>query len=571
MATPQEPNAPKNEDLMFTAHHPMLRVPPPPARPLSYWVKKVLVCNPFFLVSAALLLYGFYLVANDANFPGKEIAQLTFNFTSMQAYELLLVGTAILLARRRIHYDSNLLIFLENGLILVPLILISQAALVIPHVVPTLCVIGGVMALVRFGGLKRLHTSLNLPRGLLVSGVVLLVVNVALPLIFRHLHETKLGTKPTDGTAFYMNQYSWFLILPAIIGLANCLPRPAQAGELLPQRRWIPTSLFALWIAGSAVHLHCLGYVYNFDWEAPFAIPAVWVLAWTIYNRQGDFVRVRGLSPALLLPPAFITLVAALNSVPRMFLALTCLNIFAYAFLLLKNRSNRMALHLLVFSLAALALGLVGRFANYLPAEFNVGNCAPAFITAYIGFWVGVSRSPKLAIAGAIAVGIGTGTLFGPHFEGPHLGIQCGLLFLILHSLLWRDEAHPGARGARIFACSLWMMHSLLLVPMKWPHGEVALFAGAALVLLACVMARLLRGQWPPIVLPMAAGMVSLLHPGNYFLIGIQSTPIGLWVVAGSFLLFALGTYLALSRSKWSPVDPTIPAATETNPTHQPL
>src|SRR5258706_15812006 len=113
MATPQEPDAPKNEDLIFDSHHPVLLVAPPPDRPFFYWVKKLLVCNPFFLVSAALLLYGFYLVANDANFPGKEIAQLTFNFSSMQVYELLLVGTAIVLARRRIHYDSNLLIFLE--------------------------------------------------------------------------------------------------------------------------------------------------------------------------------------------------------------------------------------------------------------------------------------------------------------------------------------------------------------------------------------------------------------------------------------------------------------------------
>ena len=34
----------------------------------------------------------------------------------------------------------------------------------------------------------------------------------------------------------------------------------------------------------------------------------------------------------------------------------------------------------------------------------------------------------------------------------------------MLHSLLWKDEPHPGARGGRIFACTVWMLHSLLVV-----------------------------------------------------------------------------------------------------------
>src|SRR5581483_6478429 len=110
--------------------------PPPPlpsdspcAKPPSYWLKKFLACNPFYLVSAALLLYGFYLVSSDANFPGREAYQLGFNFGSLQFYEVLLVATAIFLARRRIWYDSVLLTGLENLLVLVPFILISQAAL----------------------------------------------------------------------------------------------------------------------------------------------------------------------------------------------------------------------------------------------------------------------------------------------------------------------------------------------------------------------------------------------------------------------------------------------------------
>src|ERR1039457_7214901 len=100
-----------------------------PNWPIKYWVKRFLACNPFYLVSAALLLYGFYRVSMDANFLRGELVQLWFNFGSLQCYEVLLVLTAILLARRRIWYDSTLLVGLENLLVLVPFILLSEAAL----------------------------------------------------------------------------------------------------------------------------------------------------------------------------------------------------------------------------------------------------------------------------------------------------------------------------------------------------------------------------------------------------------------------------------------------------------
>ena len=49
-----------------------------PNGPIKYWVKRFLACNPFYLVSAALLLYGFYRVSVDANVLRGELAQLWF-------------------------------------------------------------------------------------------------------------------------------------------------------------------------------------------------------------------------------------------------------------------------------------------------------------------------------------------------------------------------------------------------------------------------------------------------------------------------------------------------------------
>src|ERR1700742_272108 len=100
----------------------------PEPKPFSYWAKRFLVCNPFYLVSAALLLFGMYRISVDRNLFTEEISQLAFNLSSLEFYEVLLVVTAIFLASRRIWYDSTLLVGLENLLIFVPFILVSQVA-----------------------------------------------------------------------------------------------------------------------------------------------------------------------------------------------------------------------------------------------------------------------------------------------------------------------------------------------------------------------------------------------------------------------------------------------------------
>src|SRR5687768_13028023 len=86
--------------------------------------------NPFYIFSAGLLLYAIYRLSIDPQMFATELGQLLFNFSSFQVYELLLVGTAIFLARRQIGYDSALLVSLETLFVFVPFILISQALLI---------------------------------------------------------------------------------------------------------------------------------------------------------------------------------------------------------------------------------------------------------------------------------------------------------------------------------------------------------------------------------------------------------------------------------------------------------
>src|SRR5207237_869444 len=52
---------------------------PDPRLECSYWLKRFFACNPFYLVSAALLLFALYQLSTDSMFPNREVAQLTFN------------------------------------------------------------------------------------------------------------------------------------------------------------------------------------------------------------------------------------------------------------------------------------------------------------------------------------------------------------------------------------------------------------------------------------------------------------------------------------------------------------
>src|SRR5580704_16173796 len=87
---------------------PLLQEPRQECPPLD-WLRRLLECNPFYLVSAACLLYGIYRFTIDPTFRGAELGPISTIFGSLQLYEILLVVTAIFLAWRRIWYDSTLL------------------------------------------------------------------------------------------------------------------------------------------------------------------------------------------------------------------------------------------------------------------------------------------------------------------------------------------------------------------------------------------------------------------------------------------------------------------------------
>jgi len=536
---------------------------PEPAlpKPFSWWLRKLFACNPFYLVSAALLLFGCYRVSLDAPFLNLESARLLFNFTSVQLYEILLVFTAIFLARRRLWYDSTLLAGLENLLVFVPFILISQAALIDSQMALAMSLTGGAIAVLRFGSLKRFFIQLNLPGRLLVPGFVLLALNVALPLIYRHFGETKIGIHIDSGPAYVMNEYTWLLILPAVLALANFLPRPNAAGTLLSQHRWLPTGLFALWITVTGVHLYSLDYIYQFDLRGELLAPAVWVLAWTGWLRCSGHATVWAgrLKYALTFPPVLIPLFATSPGGQKTFLILAALNIAVYCGICLRQRQPQYVRHLLFASVLMFVAGLPEIWLQSVAPGLNRAGCIAAGVMAYTVVWIMRSRNPRLAILGSIILGSTVTSLFSNHAGAGYWAFQSGLVFLLLHSLRWNDAEHQGANIVRMVAGLVWVMQSLV-----WMHSDAGQFwmpfIPGALVLGIYSVVQIGRGRWSLFSVPAAAALVMLSGPACGTAEGVRTMPPGLLAVMGSFLLFGLGTAAALTRHYWQRNDPGLEA-----------
>jgi hypothetical protein len=460
-------------------------------------------------------------------------------------------------------------------------------------------IIGGLMAVLRLGSLKWLIAKLNFPPRLLWIGFGMLATNVAVSIVYRTLHESKFGTKLESGPAYETNEYVWMLLLPLLCALALTLPRAKQAGSLWPERAWIPMGLFGLWTASTAVHLYCLGYVYDFSLRGELLAPAIWVIAWVVYVRTNFLYSVRELSarqggnlspsregegrgegegsvhkpvvpdigetapispPAhtrvegfLLILPILSTFLACRSESNKVFFTLTLLNITLYCVFALRSRENRLLRHLALFSLAVLIAGFPESWGINLISHFTREKCMGIAIVGYSLLWAIRSTDPRIGIFGAIVSGITALVVGGGEENATHWAAQIGVVFLLLHSLRWNDLEHAGAAMLRILASSLWIVHAVI-----WTHTTGRPWMPctvAATVLTIYLVARVLQGRWGARIIPLASLLVLLAGPAELGGNKLETFPTGLLSVIGSFFLFAVGTVAALTRHRWHKSD----------------
>jgi hypothetical protein len=506
-------------------------------------LRGLLVCNPFFLCSAALLLYAINRLSVDPDFLSDETQNLLFNFSALQFYEVLVICTAILLCRRKVWYDSALLVVLENGLVLIPFILITQANLIGSQLAWILTLCGAVAVGGRLFAVRRWYANFNLPNRALLMGLLILIANVALPRVFRSIVEFDYEGWRTP------NLIIWHIVLPLLAAGANLLPRPREHRRLNPERSWLPLFIYGLWMAGTAVHAWCAAYIGKISFDIYWLGPLGWVCAWTVCNRLKDCVAVP--SPGLqrtMLVIAFATPLLAVAQ-PALYVTLCGLNALAYIVLWrlgplsLRRACGELAVASAPFIFAAFPL----QWENDWPLKLTRTEHVLCAAVTYFLLLAMRSRRPEIGILGALAVATGTGWL--AREWSLHAAAQGSLVFLLIHSLHWPKADYPNAQGFRRIAAILWVGDSF-----AWTRGAglapCAFVATGAFLTLSAWGFMWRRHGTRELFLPGASLLALVSGPGNWFQ---QNSPAGVVALAGSFALFILGAIAAWTRHTWEP------------------
>lgn len=507
----------------------------------STWARRLLVCNPFYLCSAALFLFGINRLPIDPGFLSDETANLIFNFSALEIYELIVIATALLLARRRIWYDSALLVVIDAGLVLVPFFLISHAVVTGRGLGLAFAAIAVVLAVVRYTGIRQFYPTFNLPGRALVLGLVILLFNAALPFAFWP------WVKPDMDRWFIPNNALWYVVLPLFVAGTNLLAVPARYGGSNQERQWLPLFVCALWIAGTAVHVWCVGYLCSMKFRLDLIAPLTLAAAWTARHRARDFVQhptsnhKLGLLLVTFLPPLFAA------TKPLLFELLLTLNLIAYSTLWARSdgKERRIALELIVAtSLLMLAGAAVWLLPGWQPGFSHRQVLAIVVVGAVCAYAIR-SRLPALGVLAAALIYL-VATL-GARDLPKFVPFHAASIFLLLQSLTWR-VSNPGHVALRIIASAIWILNALSWFAGDVLTAKIAIVGEGMFVLGVAITVRLVYGSWRSTVVPVCAGIILLLYP---MIALVHHGSPGLIAIATSTLLFALGTLLAWTRHRW--------------------
>jgi hypothetical protein len=506
---------------------------------LKVWIRRFIICNPFYLASAAVLLFGLSRLTQDTQWLTTETRQLLFQFGALQAYGCLVVATAVWLARKRIWYDSALLVVLENGLLLAPFLGVSQAVLIDETLAYSLAVSGGLAVLGRAVSLRRWYPEFHLPDPARLVGGLILAVNVGLPLVYR----TRVDTDWYVG-----NQVLWLAILPALALLPMIQRRTQHWGGTAAQQSWLPLLVQGLWLTGTAVHAWSVAWIDKTPTPSGLLMPVTLASLWTLQGRHSDFSA----QPLVGFRALLLVITGALpfwpSPTPTLGLSLAASNTFALVAYGIWACREQPLLRKFAWAAASLSLLACG---TQCPTEWLTRWLGPEPQRWLAGGAVGLvfltialrSRHPFAGFLGALTVGSGAG-MWATN-EPVHMALQVGALFGLLHSVRWTGCSPLDLKAGRVVLGLVWTLDSLVL---GWEPTRFAAWLPCAFGLagaLAFLGLRRWSGHEVPVALVGLAG-------GNLFLTPLiwvgRVTPDSVLTLAISLMLFAAGTILALRR-----------------------
>jgi len=511
------------------------------------------VGNPFFLLSPVLMLYGVFLVATDPQMLGEEERSLAFNFSSLTLYELLLVVTAIWLARRRLRYDAGVLVWMENLLLFVPFMLLSQASFLSGDAALRYAAIGLLLAIARWVLHYRWFPEIHLPRELLALGGLLLLMNAAFPLIYH-----RLVTLNEDNWTWPAFSYvAWMLLFPTIAFAGNWLCRPVAAQGDFFRSRWLPVSFFAVWLAGTVVNLRAINYVDGAEFRQGLVVPLVWSLSWVIWlQTQSAGIGSTKLRERLLWVPVLLPLVAGGYGEQAAYLAMVGAN--ALAMIGVGDRvSGVTRREVCVASLVLAVAGMPDFIGEEIVPFFSRPRCV-ALAIALGGVWIAARQRDAMGgLAAGVIFGLANQIYFKQLDYLEQFAMDSGMMFVLLHSLWWSDAKNPVGRPVR-FAVGLgWLVHGIVWIRIAGGDvPETAAFIrqlmplSGMLVLAVCVAHRLHVGRWHSVSVPAFAVLSAVTVPLNSGVEVLRIAPTGHLAVLGSFIVLALGAAFAVTRER---------------------
>jgi hypothetical protein len=202
-----------------------------------------------------------------------------------------------------------------------------------------------------------------------------------------------------------------------------------------------------------------------------------------------------------------------------------------------EGRGSRLALHL---GLVSGAMALCST-----PKALVFAIFAYALVCAMF------SRRVRWGVLGGIGVTSAIMAAF-PHGTGyVYAAMQVGLVFVLLHSLRWVDTQSRHARAMRNCAAITWIWHGAVWLLMDPASAELGAFLLGLSVVVIYFCARAVVGIWGPRIVPYAGVVVMSIGPAWKAALWLLESPAGVLVLIGSFVLFAAGTALAVTKQRW--------------------